>query len=225
MKTITNPDKEKAMTNRKTLRRVLNLAFVVALTLPVVPVDASWLSDLTGVDVNLSKGRVRVGRPDPRGAIERLPKVVEGTIRDAGTGFTSVPLAEAIRISRNRARQSCRPLPRHVAADLSYFFPAEVMRRVCYSTDWGAAQNGTLQQFVLSNGHANAIALGDVIVFADPRLLEDRWLWAHEMRHIEQYQVLGIEEFSRRYIWDSRELENDADDYADHVMSYPVQGY
>ena len=212
------------MSTRKTLRRSLALVLAVALALLTVPVDASWLSDITGVDVNVSKGSVRVGRPDPRGAIERLPRVIEGTIRDAGTGFTSVPLAEAIRASRHRARRSCRPLPPHVQADLSYFFPADVMRRVCYSTDWGAAQNGTLQQVVLGNGQADAIALGDVIVFADPRLLNDRWLWAHEMRHIEQYMALGIEEFAREYIWDSRGLEADADRYANRVMSYPVQG-
>lgn len=212
------------MSTRKTLRRALALVLAAAFALPALPVGASWLSDATGVDINVSKGRVRVGRPNPRGAIERLPRAIDGVVRDAQTGFVGVPLAEAIRASRHRARQSCRPLPPHVVADLSAFFPADMVRRVCYSTDWGAAQNGTLQQVVLGNGQAYAITLGDVIVFADPRLLSDRWLWAHEMRHIEQYMVLGIEEFARQYAWDSNGLEGDADRYANRVMSYPVQG-
>ena len=212
------------MSTRKTLRRALALVLVVAIALATVPVDASGLSDWTGIDVDLSKGRVRIGRPDPVGTIQRLPRTIDGVIRDAETGFAGVPLAEAIRASRNRALRSCRPLPPHVAADLSYFFPAHVIRGVCYSTDWGAAQNGTLQQVVLGNGRADAIALGDVIVFAHPSLLNNRWLWAHEMRHIEQYADLGIEEFARRYAWNSNGLEGDADRYANHVMSYPIQG-
>jgi hypothetical protein len=205
------------MFDRRSFTAVTRLvALAVSLT---APAGASGLSDFTGIDIDFNEGTVEVGTPDPGGALERLPGQIEDLGRDLSTGGASIALASAIRYSEARAARSAAPMPPDVRADLAPFFSAEILDRARYSTDWGAAQNGTLQQFLLGNEQASAVTLGSVIVFGDGRSVSNRELWAHELVHVMQYAQLGIEEFARQYVVSSDELEGQAYDYQDQVAS------
>lgn len=54
----------------------------------------------------------------------------------------------------------------------------------------------------------NAVTLIDTIIFRRPSDAEDNVaLWAHELKHVQQYQQLGVEEFARRYTRNYDDLE------------------
>ena len=124
-------------------------------------------------------------------------------------------LAAEIRRAEANAKRSCRPIPDFVYRTLRGMF-SETTLGVCFSTDWGAAQNWTLQQFLLANDFAGAVTLNRVIVFRSPdlALTETRdtiALWIHELVHVEQYARMGIDNFANRYIVDWQSIENEAE--------------
>ena len=52
------------------------------------------------------------------------------------------------------------------------------------------------------------MTLIDTIIFRRPADAEDNVaLWAHELKHVQQYQQLGVEEFARRYTRNYDDLE------------------
>jgi hypothetical protein len=57
----------------------------------------------------------------------------------------------------------------------------------------------------------NAVTLIDTIIFRHASDAEDNVaLWAHELKHVQQYQQLGVNEFARRYTRNYEELEGPA---------------
>lgn len=152
--------------------------------------------------------------------LRRLPQDLEDQLNPAGT-----LLAEAIRRGEARALASCRPVPTFVRRALRGRLAAATLDRACFSTDWGATQNGTLQQFLLANGYATAVTLNRAIVFASPddALTQDAAtldLWAHELTHVEQYAHLGVAGFARRYADDfGARLEAEAEAHASRLTA------
>jgi hypothetical protein len=63
---------------------------------------------------------------------------------------------------------------------------------------------------LLGTGVVQAVTVGDVIFFRDPRRAEDALLWAHELTHVEQYRRLGVEAFATRYLQQAWVLEQEA---------------
>jgi len=92
--------------------------------------------------------------------VQRLPQTLENALNPAGT-----MLADAIRRAEARARQSCRPVPAFVQQALRGRISDAALSNTCFSTDWGATQNGTITQFLIANGYAVAVTLNSVIVF------------------------------------------------------------
>jgi len=139
------------------------------------------------------------------------------TSPDAVIGF---PLAAAILGSRDSVRAAqCRPIPSVSRAAMNSYFEAALLDSVCYSTDWGAAQNVTLQQLIVGNElrGARAITLVDAIVFRGPIDVDNCHIWAHELAHVEQYRRMGVPRFASRYTIDHWTLENEAEDKADRI--------
>ena len=61
---------------------------------------------------------------------------------------------------------------------------------------------------VLHNPDVNAVTLIDTIIFRHANDAEDNVaLWAHELKHVQQYQELGVEAFARRYTRNYDDLE------------------
>jgi hypothetical protein len=61
---------------------------------------------------------------------------------------------------------------------------------------------------MLQNPDVNAVTLVDIIVFrsADDAL-NNVALWAHELKHVQQYQQWGVGEFAARYTRDYQAVE------------------
>src|SRR5690242_6180157 len=96
---------------------------------------ASLLSDGTGINIDVSRGTVTVGTPQPLGALQqipgelqRFPQTVANLANPAG-----LALAAAIRNSNAQARHSCRPAPADIYQTIGAFFPG-VIQAVCYTT-------------------------------------------------------------------------------------------
>jgi hypothetical protein len=72
-------------------------AVAAGLVCVAVPAQASWLSKITGVHINPSKGEFKVERPD----ISAIPEMLQNLPKDAAQFFLNpagAALAEAIRI-------------------------------------------------------------------------------------------------------------------------------
>jgi len=121
-------------------------------------------------------------------------------------GAAGEALAQAIWAAKGRI--SWRPIPADIANSLRQMgVNPGAIARAKYSTDWGAAANGTIHQVLLGNGLAGAVTLEDIIVFRDGRSVSDLALWAHELKHVEQYSQMGVRGFAQRYVADHNSLE------------------
>jgi hypothetical protein len=207
------PNAYRKRTDTKTLACMLLLAGVIALPRPA---HAQRLCEVIGICHDFTGSTpTTIGPPRPDlipGIIRNIPQTIED-LPGTATG-----LSAAIRLSKSRAAQGARPIPVPIRAELSAFFDRALLDRVRYSTDWGAAANGTLQQFILGNGHAVAVTLDDVIVFQSPTdAMDDVLLWAHELGHVEQYQRMGIDSFASRVVTAYWTVENEAKNRANGV--------
>ena len=157
---------------------------------------ASWLSDITGIDINIPRGTINFGTPRP----ERIPQMLQNLPKDVGV-FLLNPLAGgglafAIRQAKEQARQNCGPMPQEVTSTLSAFFPPSLFASVC----WTVVGNGsTLDSFAIHDGGMAAITLEDVVVFRSSQDGYDSVLWSHELTHVLQYRRLGVEAFAAIY--------------------------
>ena len=197
----------------KTLIYVLLLAGLVALPRPA---HAQRLCEVIGVCHDFTGSTpTTIGPPRPDlipGIIRNIPRTIED-LPGTATG-----LSAAIRLSKSRAAQGAQPIPAQIRAQLNLLFDDALLNRVRYSTDWGAAANGTLQQFILGNGHAVAVTLDDVVVFQSPAdAASNVLLWAHELGHVEQYQRMGIDSFAARVVTAYWTVENEAKNRANWV--------
>lgn len=218
----------------KIFGKVLIAGFVLSLVHGAA--TASTLSDALGVDWDIAGGgTLQVGASDPVGAIQRLPGTIVSTFESLPGEMTG--LAAAIRHARSRAAANSYPIPPHIRSQLTGFVSESTLNRVRYSLDWGAAQNGTLHQFILGNGYAQAITLDNIVVFRDNQGANDVDLWAHELQHVEQYERMGLESFASRCVQAYWTIENEAKDNSARLMAavrarqyqqypqYPSNGY
>ncbi len=202
-------------------RRRIVLALLLALLCRVT--QASLLSDITGVDVNLNEGTVSVDPPRPeqipgiiQHTIENFPNVVEGTIRDlfnpAGVAF-----AVAIRHAQAQARHGAQLIPANVRGQLAGIVPDHVLN----DASWNSLDKNRIDLAnltLLHNNSVGAITVGNVIVFDRLEDANNNWkLWAHELLHTMQYSAMGIEGFAHNYLTDSGGMEGDASNFANMV--------
>jgi hypothetical protein len=109
--------------------------------------------------------------------------------------------------------------PPHLGA----FFPRAILEKVRYSTDWGAAAEGTLEQVLLGTGAVEAVTFADVIVFRDAQCAGNPLLWTHELVHVEQYHRLGVEAFATQYLQHPWVIEQEAIAKADAIKGKLVR--
>jgi hypothetical protein len=176
------------------MRRIA-LAAAVPIVFLSTAAQASWLSKITGVHINPSKGEFRVEAPDP----SAIPDMLRNLPKDAAQ-FLLNPngayLAEAIRISRNTHWGSAQPLPPAVRRDLAPYFPANVLNGARYRVKSGAI---SLPAAINLLNRGNAVTLDDLIVFDSAAQTQNLELWAHELTHVVQYKNMGVESFANVY--------------------------
>ncbi|WP_286911867.1 MULTISPECIES: DUF4157 domain-containing protein [unclassified Pseudomonas] len=124
--------------------------------------------------------------------------------------MASSSLAFALRQARDEATASgSQPIPLHIRAQLEPWYDFAVLDAARYRV--GDEQQVSAANAMLQNPDVNAVTLIDTIIFRHASDAEDNVaLWAHELKHVQQYQELGVEEFARRYTRDYQALEGPA---------------
>ncbi|KNX77685.1 hypothetical protein DA83_00400 [Pseudomonas sp. 250J] len=119
-------------------------------------------------------------------------------------------LVFALRQARDEATANgSQPIPLHIRAQLEPWYDFAVLDAARYRV--GDEQQISAANALLQNPDVNAVTLIDTIIFRRSADAEDNVaLWAHELKHVQQYQELGVEEFARRYTRDYQALEGPA---------------
>ncbi len=124
-----------------------------------------------------------------------------------GAAFIARTLAASLTRSRDSARDGSLPIPDEIRKKLEPFFPAEMLDTVRYKV--GDTTPDGLAGFAIRNGNAAAVTLVDTVVFVEEKYIHSAALWAHELHHVEQYRLWGVEGFAENYAfnWDAVEAE------------------
>lgn len=173
------------------LRVLVGAAIVVA----PVAASASWLSEITGIDIDIPAGRISIGVPNPAA----IPQMLQNLPKDAAQYFLNPPgaaLAGAIRISRHSAGGGEMPIPTNIRNLLAPFFPPQILDKVRYNTNKASLSLPAAIQVI---DESYAVTLDDLVVFANSNQAQDPVLWAHELTHVMQYDNMGIESFANIY--------------------------
>lgn len=121
--------------------------------------------------------------------------------------LASTGLRDWIVQSRHRLLASgVEPIPLHIRAELEPYFDFAVLDSVRFKV--GDPVELNMAHTLMQNPDVSAVTLVDVIVFRDAaEARDDVALWAHELKHVEQYRQLGVDQFAARYARDYRVLE------------------
>jgi len=118
-------------------------------------------------------------------------------------------LGQAIRHSRNDARAAgTEPIPRQIKRMLAAYYPQHILDKIRFRI--GQGHELSVQANSFRFGDADAVALIDTIVFRTTASARSDMLWAHEIKHIEQYECWGLTDFGKRYVRDSGAVEQEA---------------
>lgn len=177
---------------------------------------ASWLSEITGIDIDLNRGSVEVKPPN----LAAIPQMIQNLPKDVGQAMlnpAAPALATAIRFSRGQAlNRGVQVIPAGVRQELSPYFPPQILDKVRWTTANGISIDGALKNLFNQEG---AVTLDDVIVFSDANLISDIELWAHELTHVLQYAQLGVETFAFQYTFSFDGMESQARQNASKIAS------
>jgi hypothetical protein len=130
-----------------------------------------------------------------------------GTLMDNVNQLAAVGLQSwLLQAHRSALMSEVHSMPLHIRAQLAPFYSEQLLDLVRYQV--GADTQLNAANAMLQNPDVNAVTLLDIIVF---RHAEDgqnnTLLWAHELKHVEQYQEWGVQEFASRYTRDYRLVE------------------
>ncbi|AUY32397.1 DUF4157 domain-containing protein [Pseudomonas sp. PONIH3] len=119
-------------------------------------------------------------------------------------------LVFALRQAREEATANgTQPIPLHIRAQLEPWYDFAVLDAARYRV--GNEQQISAANALLQNPDVNAVTLIDTVIFRRPADAEDNVaLWAHELKHVQQYQELGVEGFAQQYTRDYQALEGPA---------------
>lgn len=183
--------------------------------------SASWLSDITGINIDIPAGKVELGAPNPAAIVpmlQNLPKDVAITLLGNVAGNA---LAFEIRRGEAFHKKNSHPIPPHIKQVLAPYYPAHILDGVSWvAFDPGVFTigNQVIKQTLLQTG---AVTMNRVIVFQRKKDGEESCsLWAHELTHVLQYDQMGIEAFAAIYatVLGAKQLEDAAYAQQDAVM-------
>lgn len=129
---------------------------------------------------------------------------------ETGLDLAAAALATALQQSRDEARRAgTLPMPPHIRAALLARFPADLLDGIEYRV--GVTEDATVQSFSIRYGEATAVTTIDTITFAIAWDAENNVaLWAHEVKHVEQFRIWGLYDFARHYLRDHQAVEREA---------------
>lgn len=121
------------------------------------------------------------------------------TLLDNVARMASSGLATWLKLSRDTAvAAGVEPIPLDIRAQLEPWYDFQVLDAARYQV--GNTQQLDAASAFLQNPDVAAVTLVDVIVFRNAEDARDNIaLWAHELKHVQQYQEWGVEDFAVRY--------------------------
>jgi tetratricopeptide (TPR) repeat protein len=188
---------------------------------------ASWLSNITGIDVNVPAGTISFSAPNPAAIPEMLKNLPADLLEFFGnclaTDFTcpGMWMATLVREGKAAALGGAQPIPPDQRQRLANFFPAYILDKARWTL---AVPNRSpleaivfggncpqIQLFGLYLGCENgAVTLDNLIIFKDAAHEAYYVNWAHELTHVSQYDGMGIDGFAYAYTVDPMNLEGQA---------------
>lgn len=126
--------------------------------------------------------------------------------------------------SHSTARGTSKPVPPHIRKALRGYVPDAVMDRASYKV----GDNGVLNLAGLTQDYGDklfgtenaAVVLIDVIVFRNSALANDLPLWAHELKHVQQFMEMGTSDFAKRYAANYHDIEDPAYDFGNNYINW-----
>lgn len=198
------------------MKRLFSYLVIASFALAPTVVQASWLSEITGIDIDIPNATIRINPPKP----EAIPEMLQNLPKDVGQALLNPSgnaLAFAIRASRNTAGGGAQPIPAHIRGQLSPYFPAHILDKARYNTNKASL---SLPAAINLINEGNTVTLDDLIVFTDSQAANDPILWAHELAHVMQYQNMGVEGFANIYtLTGGSELESQARNVQNRVAA------
>lgn len=152
----------------------------------------------------------------------RIIKNIEREARNAGRQVDRVrreaevqaaaPIFEQwLKESRRTSSRGARPIPDQIRRQLKGFYSDDLLNRARYKIGDPGVFN--LANLSIQYGDAAAVTLIDVIVFRDGLDADyDARLWAHELKHVQQFRDWGTRDFAIRYLRSWNSVENAAYD-------------
>jgi hypothetical protein len=136
--------------------------------------------------------------PDPADLLGTLPGIYQVAAPALALWLTQARAEAAI--------AGTQPIPPHIREQLLRWYDPGVLDTARYRiSDNGQFSTATA---MLQNPDVGAVTLIDVILFRDAQTAEqDIALWAHELKHVQQYQEWGVEGFAQRYTQDFNAVE------------------
>ena len=104
------------------------------------------------------------------------------------------------------ASAGIQPIPPHIRERLLRWYDPSVLDTARYKVSDNGQFNAATA--MLQNPDVGAVTLIDIILFRDAQSAEqDIALWAHELKHVQQYQEWGVDGFAQRYTQDFNAVE------------------
>ncbi|RON15874.1 eCIS core domain-containing protein [Pseudomonas frederiksbergensis] len=104
------------------------------------------------------------------------------------------------------ASAGIQPIPPHIREQLLRWYDPSVLDAARYKVSDDGQFNAATA--MLQNPDVGAVTLVDIILFRDAQSAEQNIaLWAHELKHVQQYQEWGVEGFAQRYTQDFNAVE------------------
>ncbi|WP_256577544.1 DUF4157 domain-containing protein [Pseudomonas sp. R37(2017)] len=134
-------------------------------------------------------------------------KEENGEIFESMNQMAAFGLQNWIVQSRNTAATGdIRTIPLNIRAQLEPYYDIQVLDSARYKVGDDAELNAA--HAMLQNPDVSAVTLMDIIVFRSPDdALNNVALWAHELKHVQQYLQWGVREFATRYTRDYTTVE------------------
>lgn len=138
--------------------------------------------------------------PDPRQVQEDMSHTAAPALADWLLRSRDAALAEGV-----------QPMPPVIRQQLLAYYPSQLLDAARYKV--GSNDQRGAATAMLQNPDIRAVTLVDIIVFRTQQAaLNDVALWAHELKHVEQYQQWGVQAFALRYTRDFGAVEAPAYD-------------
>lgn len=210
----------------------LAVAVLIMLLLNSNLANASFLSEITGIDINVPAGTISFHAPHP----EAIPEMLKNLPQDIMYFLSPAAqqLAFLIRQAQAQAAPGSQPIPPAIRERLKWFFPAYILDKARWNV-YDAGRH-TLDSVILGTDCSalnlpwnidckmDAITLDQTIVFRGQFEAENNWVsWSHELVHVSQYDSMGVDGFA--YVYASPgaiSLETQAYRWQDTVRSTPV---